>query len=82
MTRERPSWAGSVKTEVRKEIHQLLLAEICECSNAIVAGPVCSSLSVASTPPVRSSAFPEKLPESRASMTNKVAEGSSAPAQS
>lgn len=41
------------------------------------AGPVCSSLSVAITPPVRSSVYPEGLPHIPASMIDKVKNGNS-----
>lgn len=58
---------------VRAEVELIAV----DCFVCVGAGPVCSSLSVAITPPVRTSEFPEGLPGLSESMQTKVSNGNS-----
>ena len=63
-----------LREDVRKVILELITLE---AFSTVSAAPICSSFSVAVTPPVRSSKYPRGLPGLRATMRQKVSEGNS-----
>ena len=60
--------------EVREKIVAMIKAG---CFRAISAAPICSSFSIALTPPIRSCRFPAGIPGMRVTMRKKVKEGNS-----
>ena len=60
--------------EVREKIIAMVKAG---CFKTISAAPICSSFSIALTPPIRSRRFPAGIPGMRSSMRKKVKEGNS-----
>ena len=63
-----------LKPEVKKKILRMVKIG---CFKTFGAAPICSSFSVAVTPPVRSCRFPRGIPGLRHSMRQKVSEGNS-----